>query len=167
MSSEHTESGFTVVELSISIIIITILSLLITAYMPQAQVRSRDVERRADVDTLKNYFEQRYMENASQSFPTYPSTTTLAATLTAIQNSGQAASLSAPGNSSVDVSGADGNGDLSAIATTGAYIYQPFLPDGTLCTNATADYPCVRYRLWYKLEENTPPAMYIESFHQQ
>lgn len=161
------QSGFTILELSIVIVLIVILSGIALAYMPKAQIRSRDTERLADVKTLKNYLEQKYTEDASSNYPTYVPTSSLVTTLTSIANSGLRDSIYAPRSSSVSVSNASSNSDQASIVTISNYIYQPFLSDGSLCTSSSANQPCVRFKLWYKLEENSPSGTYIESLHQQ
>ena len=53
-----TQAGFTILEISVVIVLVVILSGIALAYIPNAQMRSRDSERLADVAALKNYFEQ-------------------------------------------------------------------------------------------------------------
>lgn len=162
-----TQAGFTILEISVVIVLVVILSGIALAYIPNAQMRSRDSERLADVAALKNYFEQQYVENASSSYPTYVPTTSLASTLTTISNSGLHDSIYAPGSSSASVNEASSNNDQTSVVSTSNYIYQPFLSDGSLCTSSSANQPCVRFKLWYKLEENSPNGTFIESLHQQ
>ncbi len=159
--------GFTIIEISVVIVLILVLTALVAASMPQARVRSRDTDRTADVVALKNYFEQRYTEDASAKYPTYPSTTSLMTDLAPLTSSGLRNSAINPAATDVSVISATTNGDQASAVTTANYVYQPFSPDGSLCTTSSANLPCVRFKLWYKLEENTPSATYLESVHQQ
>ncbi|MFZ1812076.1 MAG: type II secretion system protein [Candidatus Saccharimonadales bacterium] len=161
------QQGFSILELAVVIVLIGLLSMLVTAYMPQAQMRSRDTERTSDIATLKNYLEQQYVEKASASYPTYPSTSSLTSDLSALTSGGLLDSTKSPGSNSSSIITASSNGDQTSVTTKSSYIYQPYLQDGSLCTTSSANQPCVRFKLWYKLEENSPNATFVESLHQQ
>lgn len=159
--------GFTIIELSIVIAIISTLAAISFAYIPSAQVNARNSERTSDAKTLARFFEQRYREQASLTYPSYPSTSSFPTEINLLINGGLKESAIAPGQTANSVILAANNGDLSSVVTIQSYIYQPFSPNGTLCTTSSANSPCTRFKIWYKNEATTPEVRVVESRYQQ
>lgn len=65
---KRNQSGFTLIELLIVIIIISILSLIGMVVYAQAQIKARDVRRKADVIVITDAFEQYNIANSA--YPT-------------------------------------------------------------------------------------------------
>lgn len=170
--------GFSVIELVIVISIIGIIAGLVAVYLPQSLVRARDQERIADVTSIARELERIYRENGSQSSggPTYPSTKGgggIISVLDAFTNSGLGPATTAPGETNGTMSLApvtpnSASNTAMPSPTTQQYLYQPFRADGKLCNydSPSEIKPCVRFKLWYRLEE-TNSIESIESLHQQ
>jgi prepilin-type N-terminal cleavage/methylation domain-containing protein len=159
--------GFTIVELSIVIAIIGSLAAISFAYIPSALTNARNSERISDIKSLARYFEQRYREQASSAYPSYPSTSSFSTEMNLLMNGGLKEAAIAPRQTTNSVTVAASNGDLSAVVTAQGYIYQPFSPDGTLCTASSANSPCTRFKIWYMTEATTPVVRVVESRYQQ
>lgn len=166
-SSKDAAGGFTIIELTIVMAVISILVTMSFAFIPNAQRDARNRERASDALSLARFFEQRYKEYASVSYPSYPSTATLPSEMNILMNSGLKDAAIAPGQTANSVTVATSNGDLTSNATHQGYIYQPFSSDGTLCTVSTSNDPCTRFKIWYKTEATTPELRIIESRYQQ
>ena len=159
--------GFTIVELTIVMVVVAILAVISLSTIPGALVSARDSERRSDIQALARYFEKRYKENASTSFPTYSTTTGLNTDVSKLESGGQNLVLRAPGRSTSSLIAATSTNDQSALVDKNTYIYQPFTSSGALCTVATQASPCVRFKIWYKLEKGTPLVQVVDSRYQQ
>ena len=167
--------GFTITELIVTISIIGILAGLTVMYVPAAQVRSRDADRKADVEAIRQELERQYTEAAINGDATYPSTKGgggIVAVLDLFSKSALGDAMRAPTQpTGVSVRPVEPNGATNTgpqTPTISEYIYQPFRPDGKLCNydNPTEYKPCTSWKLWYRLEE-TGEIKLIESKHQQ
>lgn len=165
--NDITSSGFTITELIISISVIGVLSVMSFVYLPSALQRARNNEKLTDIKSLGRFFEQRYKENASLSYPTYPSSATFSADLSALLNSGLKDVAIPPGQSTNGVVLATSTADQTSSVTTQNYIYQPFSATGALCANHSASSPCTHYKIWYRLEDDLTPVRVLESRYQQ
>ena len=166
-SSVGRDGGFTLIELLTVIVVITILAGLGLGTWFELLTSSRDDERKSDTSSIARYFEKEYTENASSTYPTYPSVNSLNTDVSKLANSGIKEALAVPGSSSSSsLTAATTTASPPAGLTTETYIYQPFLASGAICTNRSEAQPCVRYKLWYLLEQNSTPQV-IESKHQQ
>jgi prepilin-type N-terminal cleavage/methylation domain-containing protein len=154
-------AGFTLVELLITMTVMTILLVLAVVNLRSNEATARDEERKTDVTViaqqLENYYEA---ETDAGSVGVYPSTI-------AVDTEAEVKALLPDLNPKVlrapDV--ADSSAMSLTVATTssgtqspaiGTYIYQPLKGDGTLCTTDTsgAANECRRFVIYYKLETN-------------
>jgi len=158
--------GFTIVELLIVITTIGIILGFVVAYLPESQIRARDSERKSDTETIARYLEQKYTTEASASYPTYPSTSSIGSAITELSNKGFEEAPVSPKDDNSSVIAAASTADQNTIVDSDSYVYQPFSPDGSLCTTSTSSLPCVRFVLWYQLEIDDEVKS-IESRHQQ
>lgn len=160
-------SGFTIAELIISISVIGVLSVMSFVFLPSALQRARNSEKISDTKSLSRFFEQRYKENASITYPTYPSTATFSTDLNVLLNSGLKDAAIPPGKSTNGVIVASSNTDQTSAVDLGEYIYQPLSPSGALCTTHSASSPCTHYKIWYRIEDDPSPVRVLESRYQQ
>lgn len=63
------QSGFTIVEMSVVLVIIGLMTSIVFIYVPDAQIRARDKERQSDIDTLHARLEEYYQDKGA-----YPAT---------------------------------------------------------------------------------------------
>lgn len=152
------QEGFTLVEVSIIIIVLSILAAIMIDAAKGYQIRARDSERISDIDVISRSLERMYRTQASAIGATYPPTSIGATGLAAIVESTDA--ITAPDQSSASLSIAMNNAPQNP--TNNQYIYQPLLLDGSLCTTM----PCVRYKLYYRPEQ-TDAVVIKESMKQQ
>lgn len=131
ISLKRKQSGFTIVELLIVIVVIGILAALVITTFTGIQRRARDTERQTDIKAIHSQLEAYYAQNGSYPALAEVNTTTLAGL------DGDA--LTAP-NSSTAID--------SSAATTAKYRYAP--SPGT-CTTAAGD--CTTYSLDALLED--------------
>ncbi|MFZ2836678.1 MAG: type II secretion system protein [Candidatus Saccharimonadales bacterium] len=155
------QRGFTLVELLIVIAIMSILLVLGVVNLRSGQISARDQERKVDVENIMRGLEGFYINSANNA--RYPSTyiseagTTDAFVQAALRNI-DIKSLQAPGVAAGTrslVSATSTNEATTGISpapapTVSQYIYQPFQPDGTLCTLVSQE--CRRYNIFYRLE---------------
>ena len=136
--------GFSIVEVIIVVTILTALLGVGLVSISNYQVQSRDSERASDVEIIAQSLERQYKTQAVAIGPTYPPSSTSAATVASYVNDSDA--TKAPGQTSNSIVVATTAGDQTP--TISQYIYQPLNIDDTLCSTA----PCVRYKLFYRLE---------------
>ena len=136
--------GFSIIEVTIVITVLTVLVGLGLATVANYQVQARDSERAADLEIIAQNLERQYKTQSVAIGPTYPASSTSASALAALINDSDA--TIAPGQSSNSIVIATTTGDQTP--TISQYMYQPLNVDDSLCT-AT---PCVRYKLFYRSE---------------
>lgn len=161
--------GFTIVELIITITIMGILLTLAVVNVGTTQAKSRDEERKADIDSIAINLESFYMAGAdgATTFGHYPSTS-IAASATALKAALRDAdmkSFMAPGvtDSTQTFVGSTNTGTALSIQTAAGvlpqptisqYVYQPIKSDGSVCVSTDID--CRKFNLYYRLEtDNT------------
>lgn len=151
-------AGFTLVELLITMAVMTILLVLVVVNLRSNEANARDEERRTDVSNIAQQLENYYEAGTATNDPgVYPSTTAIdtEAEVKELLPDLDPKSLRAP-----DV--ADSSTMSFTVATTNAaqtpdvntYIYQPLHADGSLCSTfgfGTAN-ECQKFILYYKLE---------------
>lgn len=147
VNGENRSQGFSIPELIIVIVTISILVSITYFGLGTVLPSSRDSERDQDVFTIADRIEQYYKTQPVAGGYTYPDTATGVAGLTTIVNSNE--SIVAPGQSGTSLSIASSN--AAQTPTKDQYIYQPLTRTGTLCTNATTAL-CARYILYYRRE---------------
>jgi prepilin-type N-terminal cleavage/methylation domain-containing protein len=164
-------AGFTLVELLITMTVMTILLVLAVVNLRSNEASARDEERKTDTSViaqqLENYYEA---EVDASSAGTYPSTI---AVDTESEITGLLPDLDPKALRAPDV--ADTSTMSFAVATTNAtqtpaitsYIYQPLKADGSLCTSNDegAANECRKFVLYYALE-NTSGTQTLKSKHQ-
>ena len=165
LSAINREQGFTILELTIVIIIMGILSALTVTNVIKSQVTARDKERVEDISSIARHFNSLYNQGLNSSNPSlstynqqlsYPSTllissptSTIAA---AVFDEIDPRALQAPKGSS---GGGATHSLVNATSTTKAtisnispmpsatndvYVYQPLNRDDTLCTSTTVTF---------------------------
>lgn len=124
LSLKQKQSGFTIVELLIVIVIIGILAGLVITTFVGIQARGRDSERQTDLKAMQGQLEAYYADNGG-----YPSRTDFG---TAGWRTNNKVTLDAKALS--DPKG-NGNG-LAATSSATQYAYVPTLDDGTTTCNS-------------------------------
>lgn len=168
------ESGFTLIELIITIVIIGILAGIVVFSPKTFLVSARDQERSDDTHSIVRRLEQAYTSQ-DLGYPAYPSTAELSsdiATKTRTMTRLSPDALKAPGVSEVTSVIIATSTSLTAPAganapTLSQYVYQPLAADGSLCTaSPSTSSPCVRFYLYYRKESDNS-LQKIKSLHQQ
>jgi prepilin-type N-terminal cleavage/methylation domain-containing protein len=132
ISLKRKESGFTIVELLIVIVVIGILAALVITTFSGIQKKARDTERTTDIKALHGQIEAYFAQNGY-----YPDLSNV--TTTDLKGLDAGALVDPKGGSLVA-----GAGDASH------YGYAPSKDDGTACTTAAKD--CTKYVLTATLE---------------
>lgn len=151
-------AGFTIVELAVVIIVLTILASVTVTSVIGFQSRARDSQRSSDMSALSSALEYYYRVNAVATGGTYPDTTTDSADFSDIVEDDDI--ITAPEETTLSIVVASNANTQNP--TEDEYIYQPFASNGSLCTTA----PCVRYKLYYRAED-TDTIVTIDSMRQQ
>lgn len=160
-------SGFTVVEMLVVIVIMVILLTLSVVNIRSTQIQSRDNERNTDVSTLRVQLETAFSSSSNPALAgSYPSTVEMNTEANLRQRLKDTApeTTRTPGTKTTEtydvviatnaVQTATG---VRPIPTVDTYIYQPLsqvgTADATLCTAATQG--CRKFNMFYKLEAPT------------
>lgn len=138
-------AGFTIVELAVVIIVLTILATVTITSIVGYQTVARDNHRASDISIIASSLEQYYRTNAVATGATYPTTATTTSQFAAIVEDKDA--ITAPDQAALSIVVAANTS--TQTPTVNQYVYQPFTPAGTLCATA----PCVRYKLYYRTED--------------
>ena len=157
-------SGFTLVELVITVTIMTILLSLAAVSLTSTLANQRDAERASDINTIANNLENYYkVGNGGSTTNRYPSTALLASGATSIKSFFPRADIdtfTAPDTASVSVSFIPATNAVATVAgvtpqpTKSQFVYQPIQNNGTLCTAESQE--CRRFNLFYRTEiDNT------------
>lgn len=164
-----TRRGFTIVEVIITITIMGILLTLAVVNVNSTQLKSRDDERKADVEAIATNLEAFFnsgTDNAT-SFGRYASTGVVGSE-TNIKNALRDADLRsflAPGVTNIALTfvsstNAGTSPSIQTIAgvlpqpTIAQYVYQPIKTDGSVCVSGNVD--CRKFNIFYRLEgDNT------------
>ena len=163
--------GFTLVELLVTMTVMTILLVLAVVNLRSNEASARDEERKTDItiiaQQLENYYEAEVDTGSAGSYPSTIAVDT-ESEVTALLPDLDPKALRAP-----DV--ADASAMSFAVATTNAtqtptissYIYQPLKSDGSLCTtnDEGAANECRKFILYYLLEV-TSGTQTVKSKHQ-
>lgn len=157
-STTVAQRGFTIVELSIILVLTAILFGIGFDFSIGYQTRARDSERSADAYMITQSLERYYRTQAVSTGATYPPTSIGASGLTTYIGSDDI--VRAPGKTSTSIVIASNANPQTP--TKDQYIYQPLNLDGTRCTSA----PCVRYKVYYRRESNNE-VITLESLRQQ
>ena len=167
--------GFTIIELVVTITVMTILMVLVSFRLVFTERAGRDQERSIDTIALARGLELYYQNGVTDlSIPRgyYPGTTQvqnakavspsfnnflegvsqdsfIAPNMTISNSFGTDASLTVGGKSD----GKYTNTQLMTLLVTYPYLYQPLKRDNTLCANYT---DCVKFNLYYRTESEQP-----------
>lgn len=151
--------GFTLVELLIVIVIITLLAVLTTVNLRGSQANARDTERKNDVENIVRGLEGYYVHSANNA--RYPSTSLTSASqtddfITDALRDIDIKSLRAPGqNTRSLISATNATETVSGVLpspTINTYVYQPLQSNNALCTSVVQE--CRRFNLFYRLESD-------------
>jgi len=157
-------TGFTIVEITITVTIMGILLVLAFVNLSSSQARARDAERKSDVETIGRHLESYYTSGTDEATATgvYPATaiTSDLSSMKAALRDINPKTLTAPSaDDPVETFKAATNAVETAVGvtpqpTTKEYIYQPLglsAPGGTwvLCTGSIE---CRRFNIFYRLE---------------
>lgn len=157
------KSGFTIIELIVTLTIMGILLTLGFVNFRSTQITSRDQERATDVSNFKTALESFYKTGYSGStvLNRYPSTDQLSGGATAVKNvlSGfNIKNLVAPGMSDVSNTLVMATNNIKTTAgvlpqpTLDQYVYQPLTKDDVLCTTSTM--MCQQFNIYYRQESD-------------
>lgn len=124
-SIKRADSGFTIVELLIVIVVIGILAALVLNTFSGIQERARDTERRTDINSLATQLEVYYADNGG-----YPDNATAGFLVNAVLPGLDAEALNDPNQNALN------NGD-PATATDNEYYYNPTSCTAGICTTFT------------------------------
>lgn len=138
MVKTNRQSGFTIVELLIVIVVIGILAALVITTFTGIQQKARDTERQTDIKALYGQVEAYYAQNGK--YPTLTNMNTAAWRSSNVKGLDQEA-LRDPKNTSYGLVGA---------AAANSYSYAVTNSSNTACDNTTSD--CVQYTLTATLE---------------
>lgn len=160
---KHKEGGFTIVEVTIIVVVVGILASIVTISIANARTISRDNTWRLNAQAIASKLELYYKQGKDITTlgMTYPTTKTITNDFSkVIDNPAVSESPTSSGNSLFAATTAS---RLSANdVNTGVYIYQPFDSNGKLCVTA----PCVRYVLYYYNQAHNT-VRWIDSLRQQ
>ena len=140
ISLKKNQSGFTIVELLIVIVVIGVLAALVITTFNGIQQKARDTERQTDMKAIHGQLEAYYAQNGNYPMLSEINTSALA---TALFKGLDKEALSDP----------QANPKTYVLGSTPAakvYSYQVYLADGT--TNCTVSANCAKYTLTATLE---------------
>ena len=160
------QRGFTLVELLIVIVIMSVLLVLATVNLRSGQITARDQERETDIENIARSLESTYTTYSSNGIGIYPSlyisnSARTEAEIKAVLQNIDVKSLRAPGFTSTTTFSLT-SATNTTETTTGVtpqpsittYVYQPLQSDNSLCS--TTAQQCRRFNLFYRLEgDNT------------
>lgn len=149
-------AGFTLIEVLITITILTILLIVAVTLMRGNEANGRDTERKTDITTLSQQLDS-YYTSGSQSTTTvgrYPGLDDMSteANVKATLRDLDWRTLRAPGvaaTAPMSITGASNNATTQSPSIS-TYIYQPLDSNGALCTTTASN--CRKYNLYYTLE---------------
>jgi len=135
------QSGFTIVELLIVIVVIGILAALVITTYAGIQAKARNAKRQTDMNAVQTQLEAYFAQNGN--YPTYANLSSSTWDTTNLKSLDQGA-LHDPSSSSTGIT-------LSLTAGSKVYQYAPLNSSGTSCeTDAPPD--CATYTLTATLE---------------
>lgn len=158
------ERGFSVVEILVVVIVMTILLTLAVVNVRSSQANARDAERTSDVENTALRLETFYNTSAPVGGGSrYPGTSTInKSSLQTLLPGFDFANMRAPGNDNEAtinlVPATNTNETPAGVApqpSIDTYVYQAINTDGTLCTDHTSQ-TCRRFNIFYRSEvDNT------------
>lgn len=152
ISLRKKQTGFTIVELLIVIVVIGILAAIVITTFTGVQKRARDSERKSDLQALSSQMEVYFADNSK--YPTLANMNDSAwrsANLKGLKAEALA-DPSAPGTQSLAATAP------AADSATYTYSYIPLTDADAACDNTTGN-ECVKYTLEANLENDASPAV--------
>lgn len=153
ISLKRKQSGFTIVELLIVIIVIGILAALVLVTFTGVQQKARNTERQTDIKAMQSHLETYYAKNGSM-YPTRDelndddyNATTHAGFIEDQLKGLDVGSTCDPKDTNV----ATPPCDYAASSTATQYGYAPTQDDGSACDNSDGN-ECTKYSLTYNEE---------------
>ncbi len=176
--------GFTLIEIVITLVIVSILLVLSVVSLDSAMISARDEERKSDIETLSSYLESFYnsgsqLDATIGQYPPVGSTNPLTDNVLTT-NTNELSLLRDVDLDALIAPDADETTLSSIIAATNytqtvlgvspqptsiQYVYQPISNDGTLCDNLPSTETCRKFNLYYRTETDDTIKM-ISSRHQ-
>ena len=162
-----TRRGFTIVELIITITIMGILLTLAVVNVNSTQMKSRDDERKADIEAIATALESFYSIGIDEStiLGRYPATGLVTPTSNITKylrdvdlKSFMAPGIADPGLTFISSTNTGTSKDNQSVAgvlpqpTKSQYVYQPIKSDGSICLAGEMD--CRKFNLFYRLESD-------------
>lgn len=168
--------GFTILELSVVIIVIGVLATITLGLSADVKKSAEDQERSEDVASIVRRLEQAYTGQEIGG-PGYPSTAEFLDDISTKLGTAKRIdpeSLKAPGttgsSSVVAATSSSTSAPISGGPSTTQYVYQPLTSSGSLCTSDpsinSAATTCVRFNIYYR-NAKTNTVITVRSFHQQ
>lgn len=167
VSLRKKQSGFTIVELLIVIVIIGILAGLVIVTFVGIQQRARNSERQTDINSIASQLEGYFADNSG-----YPSLDDLNSATWRNGNNVKLGDGSSEGSRVLaDPSNPDAVTLVAGAGTAGRYAYEPAAESGGTCVSPTNDTgastsptnPCVTFTLTATFEDNrTPHDTYVK-----
>lgn len=157
----NTKSGFTLIELMVTIVVISILIGVARYGVGTALARSRNEERRVDTSNLAMHLDSAYISGFSGlgglkgRYPSTQHATTNG--VEALFRGIDTKNLKAPGSTgehsiAMATNGTQTPDGVRPIPTETTYVYQPINSAGGLCTSTSQE--CRKFNIFYKLENN-------------
>lgn len=151
-------AGFTLIEVIVTIVIVTILLVIAVALMRGGEANARDEERKTDIKTLAQQLDSYYTSGSSTTtsigrYPGLDDMSTEASVKTTLRDLDWRA-LRAPGvstSSAMSLTNATDN-STTQNPSVSTYIYQPLDSSGALCSTTASN--CRKFNLYYKLESS-------------
>lgn len=156
-------SGFTIVEIIITITIMGILLTLTVVSLSNNQMRSRDEERKADIESIALHLESYYNDGndatgSGNFIARYPHSAFLAteASIKLFLPDADSKIFIAPGATSITSSlipatnAVQSASGVAPAPTIDQYVYQPINSNGALCQTTLDE--CRKFNLFYRLE---------------
>lgn len=173
--------GFTLIEVLITIIVITILLIVAVALMRNGEANARDDTRKTDVTEIAQQLDSFYNSgtNGSTSIGQYPGLDLVAGSSpcnppTAAQESTTKSTLRDLDWKALRAPGISTSSPMSLLCapdntttqnpTIGQFIYQPLTSTGALCTTTSSG--CRKFVIYYRLETNTSTVQTLMSRYQ-
>lgn len=141
--------GFTVVEMVVTILILSVLLAIGGMAFVSAQKNARDNDRTSDIDTIARTLENYYKSNQSSKVG-YPPTSKITSGSEFLRQLDLKSLRSPNQNSGISLLSASSN--AAQNPNIDQYIYQPLNRDGDLCSNENEE--CSSFKIFYKLEKS-------------
>lgn len=152
LQKQTKQSGFTIIELLIVIVVIGILATLVIVSFTGIQQRARNTKRQTDINAIASHVEAYYANEGK--YPTRANMNDATFQSTNLKGLDPAAYKDPSGTAST----------LAAAPAANVYAYQPTADDGSACDNSTTN--CTKYTLTATYEGTVDGAStYVKESH--